>query len=134
MQIFRLHCRIHEMNEICETRIFLLFRCLEAWLTVSSRVARWFIFEPKIPIWVNFVVPWIGNCLYILCPSVIDYGLLGYSMTILYILCSFGTFFLVLVSCAKKNLATLTKAATLLCRGQFFVRSIFAENHLPRNF
>jgi hypothetical protein len=32
---------------------------------------------------------------------------LGYLVTILYILCSFGTFFPVLVSCTKKNLATL---------------------------
>jgi hypothetical protein len=36
------------------------------------------------------------------------YGYLGFFMTIRYILCSFGTFFPVLVSCTKKNLATLS--------------------------
>jgi hypothetical protein len=36
---------------------------------------------------------------------------LGYFMTIRYILCSFGTFFPVLVSCSKKNLATLHSPA-----------------------
>jgi hypothetical protein len=25
------------------------------------RVARWYIFKPKIPIWVNFGGPWIGK-------------------------------------------------------------------------
>jgi hypothetical protein len=28
------------------------------------RVARWFIFKPKIPIWVNFGGPWNGKCWY----------------------------------------------------------------------
>jgi hypothetical protein len=28
-----------------------------------SRVARWFIFKPKIPIWVNFGIPYVvGKC------------------------------------------------------------------------
>jgi hypothetical protein len=27
-------------------------------------VARWFIFEPKIPIWVKFGGPWNGECGY----------------------------------------------------------------------
>jgi hypothetical protein len=40
-------------------------------------------------------------------PFGIFYGHLGYFMTIWYTLCSFGTFFPVLVSCTKKNLATL---------------------------
>jgi hypothetical protein len=35
------------------------------------------------------------------------YGHLAHFMTIWYVLCSFGTFFLFLVLCAKKNLATL---------------------------
>jgi hypothetical protein len=30
-------------------------------LRIHARVARWFIFEPKIPIWVNFGGPWIGK-------------------------------------------------------------------------
>jgi hypothetical protein len=37
----------------------------------------------------------------------IFYEYLGYFMTIRYISCSFGSIFLVLVSCTKKNLATL---------------------------
>jgi hypothetical protein len=37
----------------------------------------------------------------------IVYGHLGYFITIWYFLCSFGTFLPVLVSCTKKNLATL---------------------------
>jgi hypothetical protein len=41
------------------------------------------------------------------------YGHLGYFMTIWYILCSFGTFFQVLVSWTNKNLATLLKSSIL---------------------
>jgi hypothetical protein len=33
---------------------------------VTSRVARWFIFKPKIPFWVNFGGSWNGKCWYIL--------------------------------------------------------------------
>jgi hypothetical protein len=29
---------------------------------VWSRAARWFLFKPKIPIWVNFGGPEIGKC------------------------------------------------------------------------
>jgi hypothetical protein len=36
-------------------------------------------------------------------------------MTIRYILCSFGTFFPVLVSCTKKNLATLSGIERMQC-------------------
>jgi hypothetical protein len=35
---------------------------------VGSRVARWFIFKPKIPIWVNFGSPWNRKCCHILQP------------------------------------------------------------------
>jgi hypothetical protein len=65
-----------------------------------GRVARWFVFKPKIPIWVNFEGPKIGKCWNILWPFGIFYGHLGYFKTIWYI-------FPVWVSCAKKNLATL---------------------------
>jgi hypothetical protein len=74
----------------------------------ASRVARWHIFKPKIPLWVNFGGPWVGKCWYILWPFGIFYGYLGYFMTIWYILCSFGTFCPVLVLCTNKNLATLS--------------------------
>jgi hypothetical protein len=33
---------------------------------VSGRVARWFVFKPKIPIWVNFGGSWNGKSWYIL--------------------------------------------------------------------
>jgi hypothetical protein len=33
---------------------------------IQSRVARWFIFKQKIPIWVNFGGPLNGTCFYIL--------------------------------------------------------------------
>jgi hypothetical protein len=74
-----------------------------------SRVARCFISNQKIPIWVNFGGTWNKIWLYILCPFGIFYRHLGNFITILvhfvfiwYILCSFGTFFPVWVSCTKK--------------------------------
>jgi hypothetical protein len=68
-----------------------------------TRVARWFLFKPKIPILVNF------GGLYL------DWKMLLYFMAIWDIYdhlvhsCSFGTFFPVLVYCVKKNLATLAE-------------------------
>jgi hypothetical protein len=35
---------------------------------VSIRVARWFVFTPKIPVWVNFGGLWNGKCWYVLWP------------------------------------------------------------------
>jgi hypothetical protein len=32
---------------------------------VGTRVARWFLFRPKIPIWIYFGGPWNGKCCYI---------------------------------------------------------------------
>jgi hypothetical protein len=34
--------------------------------TILSRVARWFVFKPKIPILVKFGGPWNKKCSYIL--------------------------------------------------------------------
>jgi hypothetical protein len=66
-------------------------------VTQSIRVARRFVFKPKIPIRVKFKETYIVfKKIYILWP----FGHLGYFMTIL---CSFGTFFLVLVSSTKKT-------------------------------
>jgi hypothetical protein len=45
---------------------------------IRARVARWFVFEPKIPLWVNNGGPWIGQLIYILWPFGIFYGDLGY--------------------------------------------------------
>jgi hypothetical protein len=70
----------------------------------AIRVARWFVFKP--PNLGNFwsALDWIM----LIWSSVIFYGLLGYSKTMhMHILFSFGTFFPVLASCTKKNLATL---------------------------
>jgi hypothetical protein len=67
-------------------------------------------FKPKIPIWVNVGGSCNGKLLTIwsiLRPLQIFYGHLVYFVVIWYILWSFGIFFPVLVSCTKKNLATL---------------------------
>jgi hypothetical protein len=61
-------------------------------LKLVTRVARWFVFKPKIQIWINFGGPYIVKCLYILRPLGIFYGDWGYFMTIWYILNSYGTF------------------------------------------
>jgi hypothetical protein len=37
-------------------------------LKVSDRVARWFLFRPKLPIWVCFGEPWSEECCYVLGP------------------------------------------------------------------
>jgi hypothetical protein len=61
---------------------------------LHGRVARWFVFKPKIPLWVNFGGPYIDwKNGYIFEISGIFYRRLGYFMTIWYILCSFVTFF-----------------------------------------
>jgi hypothetical protein len=55
-----------------------------------SRVARWFLFKPKIPIWVYFGGPSeMENC-------VIYSGHLEYFATIGYILWAFGNFVVIL--------------------------------------
>jgi hypothetical protein len=77
-------------------------------LPFLSRVARWYIFNPKIPIWVNFGASCNARCWYILCPF-------GLFTAIWYILWPFRIiyghlvyFFLFwYICCAKKNLATL---------------------------
>jgi hypothetical protein len=42
----------------------------------------WFVFDPKIPIWVNFGGPWNGKCCYILLSFGIFYDHLEYFMDI----------------------------------------------------
>jgi hypothetical protein len=77
---------------------------------VVIRVARWFIFKPKIPIWGNFGGPKVEKvekCGYILWPFGIFYRHLGYFKTIWYILCTFGDFFHFWHHDANTNLATL---------------------------
>jgi hypothetical protein len=62
-------------------------------LHLFARVARWFLFRPKIPIWVNFWGPLDWKMLIASWPFGIFYRHLRYFTTIWYILCSFGTFF-----------------------------------------
>jgi hypothetical protein len=52
--------------------------------SAGSRVARWFVFKPKIPIWVNYGGPSIGKSIdvHMLLSFGIFYGHLGYFMTI----------------------------------------------------
>jgi hypothetical protein len=61
----------------------------------KGRVARWFkIFKPEIPMWVNFLGPYLDwKMLIYLMVILIFYEHLGYFMTIWYILCTFGNFF-----------------------------------------
>jgi hypothetical protein len=73
-----------------------------------SRVARWFIFKPKIPIWVNLLGPWNGECWHV-------FGYLENFTAIWNILWQIGNIIPsnfvcispLLVHCVKKNLANL---------------------------
>jgi hypothetical protein len=103
-----------------------------------SRVARWFVFKPKIPIWVHFGGPQIRKGLYILWPFGIFYGDLGYYMTIWYILYSFGTFLPVLVSCSNKNLASPKPSSATFVRNTFLSNAciygeLFSAQHLQKS-
>jgi hypothetical protein len=71
-----------------------------------ARVARWYVFKPKISIWVNFGGPWNGKGWHTVWPFGIYYGHLVYFMAI-------GIFFPVLVNCVKNNLATLSVATKI---------------------
>jgi hypothetical protein len=77
-------------------------------IQIQDRVARWFVFKPKIQIWVNFVGSCNGRGWYILWTVGPFYGLLLYVF--------YGHFvkfaviwyiFPILVFCKKKNLAPL---------------------------
>jgi hypothetical protein len=47
-------------------------------LLIQTRVARWLVSKPKIPIWVNFVGPQNEKCWYILSAFGIFYSHLVY--------------------------------------------------------
>jgi hypothetical protein len=82
--------------------------------TVISRVARWYIFKPKIPVWVNFLGSCNGRSWYILQPFGIFYGCLVHLVVIWYI-------FTILVCCNMKNLATLNHLTVgRVVKGQLF--------------
>jgi hypothetical protein len=63
-------------------------------LTILTRVARWHISKPKIPIWVNFGGSCNGRCWYILRPFGLIYGHLVYFTVVWYIFPRFGIFYL----------------------------------------
>jgi hypothetical protein len=84
-----------------------------------GRVARWFIFKPKILIWVNFGRSCNGKCWFTVCPfgecsshlvnaPAIWYNLWAFGIFYgrLVYFPHFGIFFTVLVCCTNKNLAT----------------------------
>jgi hypothetical protein len=64
---------------------------------IDITVARWFVFKPKIPIWVNFGGYCNRKSWYILWPFGLFYGHWKYFMAIWYILWSFGLFLPVLI-------------------------------------
>jgi hypothetical protein len=99
--------------------------------SVPTRVARWYIFKPKIPIWGNFGGPWNIQCWYILWPFGKFYNHLVYFMAIWYILWEFGQFSTVLVCCTKKNLATLVLTTLFFLRIPFLTNSFFPLAYLP---
>jgi hypothetical protein len=57
----------------------------------KGRVARWFVFKPKIPTLVKFGGPWNGKCCYSLLPFGKIYGHLVVSGHLMYFL-RFGKF------------------------------------------
>jgi hypothetical protein len=62
-----------------------------------TRVARWFVFKPKIQIWVNFGGPCNERCWLILWPFDLFYCHFVYLMVISYILWIFGYIFPILL-------------------------------------
>jgi hypothetical protein len=87
-------------SSVATESLFQVFR------SVSTRVARWYIFKSKIPIWVNIGRSFHGRCCNILWHLVyfnaifVFYDHLVCFVVIRYI-------FPILVCCTKKNLATL---------------------------
>jgi hypothetical protein len=82
----------------------------------QSRVARWFVFKPKIQIWANFGGSCNGRWWYILWtlgPFYLQSFVIFYGYLVV-IRDYFGIFFPVLVCCTKKNLATLRQRQTFL--------------------
>jgi hypothetical protein len=57
---------------------------------LQTRLARWYIFRPKIEIWINLGGSCNRRCWYILLTFGIFYGHLKYFMDIWYSLCEFG--------------------------------------------
>jgi hypothetical protein len=72
-----------------------------------SRVARWFVFKPNLPIWVNFRGPYVDSKMLIYFMDVCNilwtfwkfYGLLGNFMDIWEIFWTFGKFYYLVHFC-----------------------------------
>jgi hypothetical protein len=84
-------------------------RSVVHYLLTQTRVARWYVFNPKIQIWVNFRGSCNGKCWYILWPFGISYSHMVYFIAIRYIGWLFGIVCTVLVCCGRKHLAALTQ-------------------------
>jgi hypothetical protein len=70
----------------------------------------------KIPIWVNFGGPYLDGKMSIKLMAIWNFlQTFGIVYDVLFILCLFGTFVRYLVSCTRKNLATLFKC---FCEGK----------------
>jgi hypothetical protein len=94
------------------------FMAIPDHLTLSAlcRVAKWYIFNPNIPIQADFGGHWNSQRCYILWPFVICiFNRLVCFMACLYVLRSFGNFSPILVCWTKKNLATLALCTYVRC-------------------
>jgi hypothetical protein len=85
-------------------------------MSVVANVARWYIFTPKISIWVNFGKSCNGTCWYFYANLFYFKAIMVHFMAIRYILWSFSNFSPVLVCCTENNLATLVVATILVTR------------------
>jgi hypothetical protein len=92
------------------SHFFLGAKC--SYLTWSvGRDARWYIFLPKIPIWLNFGVPWNGKCWYIDANDICTYVwyilrplvILYFHLVYIHTLWSFGIIILFWYAIARKS-------------------------------
>jgi hypothetical protein len=89
-----------------------------------ARVVRWYIFKPKIPIWVNFGGPWNEKGWYIHSFG-IHYGHLVYFMAIWYTFPRFG------ISCQDKSGSSAAKVRSSISKNTFEHESIWNEYIQP---
>jgi hypothetical protein len=94
-------------SKFCVTSIIQILSPNSQWVSPQTRVARWYIFIPEIPIWKYFEGPLIAKCWYNLWPFVIWNILCPLSYFVV-----MGYISPVLVYCEKKNLATLPQILT----------------------
>jgi hypothetical protein len=105
--------------------------CTYVCTQVQTRVARWFVFKPKIPVWVNFGGPQNEKSF-----NIFDH--LEYFTAIWYNLLPFGIFCGRLVYVffpywyvwPKKNLATLIQTSHMYCQ-LFNCRPTITHDHWP---